>query len=64
MFILSIYVIFTLGMSICFFFYPSNNGKLCMERADLAAFAHGEYFALGKKIGQFGFSAVKKKKKR
>ena len=39
-----------------------ENGKLCMERADLAAFAHGEYFALGKKIGQFGFSAVKKKK--
>ena len=40
-----------------------EKGKLCMERADLAAFAHGEYFALGKKIGQFGFSAVKKKKK-
>ena len=40
-----------------------DKGKLCMERADLAAFAHGEYFALGKKIGQFGFSAVKKKKK-
>ena len=39
-----------------------EKGKLCMERADLAAFAHGEYFALGKKIGQFGFSAVKKKK--
>lgn len=41
-----------------------DKGKLCMERADLAAFAHGEYFALGKKIGQFGFSAVKKRKKR
>jgi flavin reductase (DIM6/NTAB) family NADH-FMN oxidoreductase RutF len=40
-----------------------ETGKLCMERADLAAFAHGEYFALGKKIGKFGFSAVKKKKK-
>ncbi len=41
-----------------------ETGKLCMERADLAAFAHGEYFALGKSIGKFGFSAVKKKKKR
>ena len=41
-----------------------ETGKLCMERADLAAFAHGEYFSLGKKIGKFGFSAVKKKKKR
>ena len=38
-------------------------GKLCIERADLAAFAHGEYFSLGKKLGSFGFSAVKKKKK-
>ena len=41
-----------------------ESGKLCMERADLTAFAHGEYFALGRKVGKFGFSAVKKKKKR
>ena len=40
-----------------------ENGKLCIERADLTAFAHGEYFSLGKKVGKFGFSAVKKKKK-
>jgi flavin reductase (DIM6/NTAB) family NADH-FMN oxidoreductase RutF len=39
-----------------------KNGKLDLARANLAAFAHGEYFELGKKIGQFGFSAVKKKK--
>ena len=39
-----------------------ESGKLCMERAKLAAFAHGEYFALGKSIGKFGFSAAKKKK--
>ncbi len=41
-----------------------KNGKLCIERADLAAYAHGEYFALGKKLGRFGFSAVKNKKKK
>ncbi len=41
-----------------------KNGKLCIERADLAAYAHGEYFSLGKKLGKFGFSAVKKKKKK
>lgn len=41
-----------------------KNGKLCIERADLAAYAHGEYFALGRKLGKFGFSAVKKKKKK
>ena len=41
-----------------------DKGKLCMERADLAAFAHGEYFSLGKSLGLFGFSAVKKHKKK
>lgn len=41
----------------------NKDGKLCLEKAGLAAFAHGEYFALGEKAGYFGFS-VKKKKKR
>ena len=40
-----------------------DNGRLCMEKADLMAYAHGEYFALGKSLGKFGFSAVKKTKK-
>ncbi len=39
------------------------SGKLCLERAELAAFAHGAYFALGNQIGTFGF-AVKKGGKR
>lgn len=39
-----------------------ENGALHLERAGLAAFAHGEYFELGKKIGSFGFSVRKKKK--
>lgn len=39
-----------------------KSGRLDIARADLMAFAHGEYFALGKKLGKFGFSAVKKKK--
>jgi flavin reductase (DIM6/NTAB) family NADH-FMN oxidoreductase RutF len=34
-------------------------GKLCLDRAGLAAFAHGEYFALGDVIGKFGFSVAK-----
>ncbi len=37
-------------------------GKLHLERAMLAAYAHGDYYILGKRIGSFGF-AVKKKKK-
>jgi len=39
-----------------------KDGKLHLEKAGLAAFAHGEYFELGKKIGNFGFSVKKKKK--
>ena len=39
-----------------------ENGKLCLDRAGLAAFAHGEYFALGEKLGNFGFSVAKKGK--
>jgi len=40
-----------------------DDGKLRLEKAGLAAFAHGEYFELGKKIGSFGFSVKKKNKK-
>lgn len=40
-----------------------SNGRLHIERAGLCAYAHGQYFALGKKIGDFGFSVKKKKKK-
>lgn len=39
-----------------------GGGKLHLESAGLAAYAHGEYFALGKKLGSFGFSVRKKKK--
>lgn len=37
-------------------------GKLRLDKAGLCAFAHGEYFAVGKKLGFFGFSVKKKKK--
>ncbi|MCI8441449.1 MAG: flavin reductase family protein [Provencibacterium sp.] len=33
-----------------------REGKLHLERCGLAAFAHGEYFALGRRLGSFGFS--------
>lgn len=39
-----------------------RQGRLCLDKAHLAAFAHGEYFALGKKLGSFGYSVRKKKK--
>ena len=37
-----------------------ENGRICLDRADLLAYAHGEYFALGEKIGRFGFSTQKR----
>ena len=40
-----------------------KNGRIRLDRAGLCTYAHGEYFALGKRLGSFGFSAVKKKKK-
>ncbi len=36
-------------------------GRLCFDRANLLAYAHGEYFELGKKVGKFGFSTDKTK---
>jgi flavin reductase (DIM6/NTAB) family NADH-FMN oxidoreductase RutF len=38
-----------------------RNGRLMLENADLLAYAHGDYFSLGKKVGDFGFSVRKKK---
>lgn len=40
-----------------------DNGRICLDRAGLISYSHGEYFAQGKKLGKFGFSAAKKKKK-
>ena len=37
------------------------DNKLCINRAHLCAFAHGEYYKLGERIGKFGFSVKKKK---
>ena len=39
-----------------------ENGKLCLSRADLVAYSHGDYLQLGRKIGSFGYSVRKKKK--
>ena len=41
-----------------------ERGRICLERAGLIAYAHGEYYSLGKKIGNFGFSAAKPKNKK
>ena len=39
-----------------------ENGKIHFDKAKLMAYSHGEYYALGRKLGRFGFSTDKKKK--
>ena len=41
-----------------------SRGKLHLDRAGLLAYAHGEYFALGKKLGSFGYSVRRKPRKK
>ncbi len=38
-----------------------ENGRLDLSRAELCAFGHGEYYALGETLDKFGCSAAKKK---
>ena len=42
--------------------YIDKNGRIALEEAGLAAYSHGDYFALGKKLGDFGFSVRKRKR--
>ena len=39
-----------------------GEGKLHLEKADLTAYAHGDYYSLGKKLAPFGISVKNKKK--
>ncbi len=41
-----------------------ENGKIKLWKANLTAYSHGSYYALGKHLGDFGFSVRKKKKRR
>ena len=41
-----------------------EKGRLDLARAGLIAYAHGEYFALGERLGSFGYSVRKKKRRK
>ena len=41
-----------------------KKGKLNLDMCGLVAYAHGEYFALGEKLGTFGYSVRKKPKRK
>ena len=42
--------------------YMDEKGRFDLRATNLIAYSHGEYFALGKKLGQFGYSVKKKTK--
>ncbi len=43
--------------------YINNKGAFDISKCDLMAYLNGHYYSMGKKIGRFGFSVQKKKKK-
>lgn len=40
--------------------YMNETGRFCFEKAEPIVYSHGEYFALGEKLGKFGYSISKK----
>ena len=39
--------------------YMDEKGRFALEKCGLIAYSHGEYYALGRKLGKFGFSVKK-----
>lgn len=39
--------------------YMDENNKFNMEKCNIIAYSHGQYYTLGKKLGKFGFSVKK-----
>ncbi len=42
----------------CDNYLMDDNGKICLDKAKLVAYNHGEYFVLGEKLGFFGYSVA------
>lgn len=42
--------------------YIDETGKFSFDKAEPIVYSHGEYFALGEKLGKFGYSVSKKQK--
>ncbi|MBQ8317327.1 MAG: flavin reductase family protein [Lachnospiraceae bacterium] len=41
--------------------YMDENGRFDLNKSNLVAYSHGQYFTLGKYVGKFGYSVQKKK---
>ena len=44
--------------------YFDKKGAFDISKCNLIAYANGGYYALGKKVGKFGYSVQKKKKRK
>lgn len=44
--------------------FMDRDGRLDLQKADLVAWSHGEYYSLGDRLGRFGFSVKKRKSHR
>ena len=44
--------------------YMDEKGKFDLALANPIVYSHGEYYGLGKKLGTFGYSIRKQRKKR
>jgi len=42
----------------CDSYLMDDSGKVCLDKANLVAYNHGEYFLLGEKLGFFGYSVA------
>ena len=42
----------------------NEEGKLCLNKARLIVYSHGDYLALGRRLGTFGYSVRKRKPRR
>ena len=43
--------------------YMDEKGKFDLSKAEPIIYSHGEYYSMGEKLGTFGYSIKKKKKK-
>lgn len=43
--------------------YMDAKGRFALEKTGLITYSHGEYYALGKKLGKFGYSVKKRDRK-
>ncbi|MBR4808456.1 MAG: flavin reductase family protein [Lachnospiraceae bacterium] len=43
--------------------YMDVKGRFALEKTGLITYSHGEYYALGKKLGKFGYSVKKRDRK-